>query len=325
MKKHLLLLPAVIIAAGATAQPILNMANNGFIMGEEIRMNTADMTEEGANGAGITWDFSSFTSGATTVYHMANPATMDGGSLFPEATAAFGTEGAPHLFYKVSSSGISFLGTKISEGYTIIYQDPEEVMRYPFTMGTNYTDDFAADVDAMGMVFKRGGTTEVTGTGYGTLITPIGTFENALKVKMVQKYADTLEGIPMINYHYELFQWHVPGYHYPVAAVTKVLAPPASTVSMFIESTPTSAGDVVALENIIDFYPNPATDLIHVKSLGKRELERLFISDISGKVLFDFNKNIPEAINVKELPAGNYIINIVTKDGIKAGELFAKK
>lgn len=326
MKKRLLVLPAILLAAGASAQPVLNMANNGYAVGDVYNLYTSDLADDGADGDAVTWDFSARSMSTTpNVTNVVNPTSADGGDLFTGASVALRSPEGPHAFYSVTSGGISFLGLKVSSTYNIKYTNPEELMRYPMSVGMDYTDAFAADVNASGTVFKRGGTSHVTATGYGTLITPGGTFSNALKVKLVQDYADTMMGTPILFYNFEVYQWHVPGYHYPVAAISKIVLPSPSSTGMFVTSTPTSAGEIIGMEDIISFYPNPTTDYIQIKNTGKKVLDRLFITDIAGKVLLDYNGKIPAQVDVTTLPAANYIINVVTKDGLRAGELITKK
>ncbi|WP_394331777.1 T9SS type A sorting domain-containing protein [Chryseobacterium jejuense] len=67
-------------------------------------------------------------------------------------------------------------------------------------------------------------------------------------------------------------------------------------------------------------YPNPVTDLLHIKS--KENVNKVEIYDISGrKMSADLNDN---QVNVKNLNPGSYIINIETKKG-KTTEKFIKK
>ena len=70
----------------------------------------------------------------------------------------------------------------------------------------------------------------------------------------------------------------------------------------------------------LSVYPNPATDYIHIKTT-KRDIEKIFIFDISGKLLMTETK---KDINISHLPTANYIISIKTNDGIKSFKLIKK-
>ncbi|MFL9832954.1 T9SS type A sorting domain-containing protein [Chryseobacterium terrae] len=70
----------------------------------------------------------------------------------------------------------------------------------------------------------------------------------------------------------------------------------------------------------IALYPNPATDVLNIKADSK--INSVSVVDISGKkvnVRLEDNK-----VNVRSLPAGTYLINVETKDGIST-EKFIKK
>ena len=67
-------------------------------------------------------------------------------------------------------------------------------------------------------------------------------------------------------------------------------------------------------------YPNPATDFIHVRT-SKLDIEKIFIFDLAGKLIMtEFKKDI----NIRHLPAANYIISIKTYEGIKSFKLIKK-
>ena len=78
--------------------------------------------------------------------------------------------------------------------------------------------------------------------------------------------------------------------------------------------------DIKNLNNEVNIYPNPASDFLTIESTLK--VENVSVYDISGKkinVAFTNNK-----VDVRNLPAGNYMINIETKEG-KTTKKFIKK
>lgn len=70
----------------------------------------------------------------------------------------------------------------------------------------------------------------------------------------------------------------------------------------------------------VKIYPNPASDILYVKSVSK--INGVEVFDMSGKKINVLLSN--DQINVRNLPAGAYIINIETKDG-KSTKKFIKK
>lgn len=69
-------------------------------------------------------------------------------------------------------------------------------------------------------------------------------------------------------------------------------------------------------------YPNPATDVLNISSKNGLEMKEIKITDLSGRVVITMN-NVT-TINVSDLSAGTYLIDITTKEG-KASSKFIKK
>ena len=66
--------------------------------------------------------------------------------------------------------------------------------------------------------------------------------------------------------------------------------------------------------------PNPTTDILNIKTESK--INAVSVVDMTGrKVNVKLQGN---QVDVRELPVGNYLINIETKDGIST-EKFIKK
>lgn len=69
-------------------------------------------------------------------------------------------------------------------------------------------------------------------------------------------------------------------------------------------------------------YPNPTTDILNIASKNGLNASEIRITDLSGKVV-KVQKDAT-TINVSDLSAGTYLIDITTKDG-KASSKFIKK
>ena len=146
MKRNLLCVAAVAATMSAYAQPTLNMANNGYAVGDEYRFYISNFDDDGADGAASTWDLSTYTM-AETPDQVQTAITPSGALLadYPSANIALElTEGGETVYsmYKVSESGLANYGTKLGADTKIIYTNPEELVRCPMTVGTSYTDDF---------------------------------------------------------------------------------------------------------------------------------------------------------------------------------------
>lgn len=78
--------------------------------------------------------------------------------------------------------------------------------------------------------------------------------------------------------------------------------------------------EAVAAKLFVSIYPNPTSDVLNIKTESK--INAVSVVDMTGrKVNVKLNG---DQVDVKELPAGNYLINVETKDGIST-EKFIKK
>lgn len=323
MKK---ILPIILLLGGLStsviAQPILTNANSGYQSGLEVNTYTSNF-DTGAVGSSVVWDFSTFSATSPVVYKYEDNTDTD----FPDANLSYTDDAATTSFkYKVDDNATTLYGFDQS-GTKVIFSDPEEIIRYPFTIGDNYVDDFSGTLDAGGAILDRIGTISVTAVGYGTLITPFGTHAEVLKVKAIENYEDFYAGTSMYTVNTVTRRWYCPNYHSELAGHNIVsLSSTETALFMVFDSSTSIQEPIVQLEDLISFYPNPATDFINVVNKQNYTINRLYITDISGKNIMDCSLNADQSsINISQLAAGNYIIHVVTDNGIKAGELFTKK
>lgn len=63
----------------------------------------------------------------------------------------------------------------------------------------------------------------------------------------------------------------------------------------------------------IECYPNPSSQLIHIKSINPFEKGNIIINDINGKQVYNCPAIYPESvISIESLPAGMYLMNLTT-------------
>ncbi|SFN79536.1 Por secretion system C-terminal sorting domain-containing protein [Paenimyroides ummariense] len=69
-------------------------------------------------------------------------------------------------------------------------------------------------------------------------------------------------------------------------------------------------------------FPNPTTDILNISSKNGLEMKEIKITDLSGRIVRTLNN--ASTINVSDLSAGTYLIDITTNEG-KASSKFIKK
>lgn len=71
-----------------------------------------------------------------------------------------------------------------------------------------------------------------------------------------------------------------------------------------------------------NLYPNPTSDVLNISSKNGLEMKEIKITDLSGRIVRTLNN--ASTINVSDLSAGTYLIDITTNEG-KASSKFIKK
>lgn len=186
MKKslHILFFGSLISAVNTVAQPTITATGINPIGGDVITTTNTNYVGPGSAGINQTWDLSTMTpSGASATFAYANPSSTPYASSFTNSNVS-ASYGGSYVYYKTSSAAWQFYGAVTSA--TMSYSNPEDFLHFPFTYTNTYTDSWATTFISGGYTFYRTGTTTVTADGYGTLITPSGTFSNVLRVHFIK-------------------------------------------------------------------------------------------------------------------------------------------
>ncbi len=83
------------------------------------------------------------------------------------------------------------------------------------------------------------------------------------------------------------------------------------------ESSEKSTGAIADLAEV-NIYPNPVTDLVYISIRNKSELKKIDVLDVNGRIVIslkDVKTDIRE-IDMSDLSAGSYFINIQTDEGV---------
>ena len=64
---------------------------------------------------------------------------------------------------------------------------------------------------------------------------------------------------------------------------------------------------------LVKIYPNPTKEVIFITHPSSNSF-KVFISDLTGKVLLQKEVGKQEPINIEKYPTGTYLINVITED-----------
>ena len=326
MKKQFLLgLIICAVSATAIAQPTLTAATNNPVAGDVYYGYSVDTAgvNKGAAGASITWNFSSVVrndSDTTSYFTCAATPYCDS---FPGSNIVM-YDGSDYSYGITSSTGMELIGG-YSTGTYVRLTNNSTVLKFPLTFGTTFTDTFAAQLDILGTTMYLSGTSTFTCDAWGTITTPFGTFNNALRVRHVEITKDSLNfmGMPEVNVSQtESYSWYRAGFHSPLMTINYDTS---GTGTLYVSDAKyyrgmmtTAVNDVASKVTTLNVYPNPATDNVTFgfDLTGTPAATNLVVYDATGRVVNTINgtslktgKN-EVSLNVSNLPAGMYIVRL---------------
>ncbi len=193
MKKQILFVAAFYCLSGMNAQPVLNQVED-FQIGTKVisyRMNDSGVGS-GPSGTGITWDFSSLQlTSDTIVQEIVHPGSTPYGAMFSGTDYVEKSSDGSYSYMQKLSSTSQMIGFVTSAGLIIKYHNPFVFFSRPFTYQDIIIDTSARSYTVAGDSLSGTGLSETIADGWGTLIVPGHTYNNVLRIKFTQEYADT--------------------------------------------------------------------------------------------------------------------------------------
>lgn len=338
--KHLYpALLATLLPATLTAQIEITSADMPVIGDELVRLvDTLPAFGPGASGPAQTWDFSGALEGQTTTNSIVDPVTTPSADQFAGSTLAMTTDGTNFFYLTNAPDGLTmdgFSGDPLGDGSLLIdapFAPTMSLHQFPRQYTTAFTDDFGFDVTADGSAFgvyqariKEVGLVHDTTDAYGTITTPVGTYD-CLRSRLVTIRTDSIWAQILQILPFNLVQtsvdttityvWHAVETKLPVAEMTVDGAGNATDFtwsaiepnSTGLISAPTEAGD-------ISLFPQPAADHVRIAVPGAAWIS-VIVSDLDGRVVLK-NQRLAanDLLDLSALPAGVYVVNATDDHG----------
>ncbi|MFZ6052497.1 T9SS type A sorting domain-containing protein [Halocola ammonii] len=317
MKRSYLTLLLSIFASASFAQFPLTSDNHVPAQGEEYLyyystdMSQTDIYNEGANQS---WDLTTTPElSVPSIY--TNPADEDEGSNFPDANLVENiSQGGQDSqnYYKADADGYSLEGQFIEGQGRITYNDPREILQFPFEYGDTYNGTFSATVENLtnGQVFDRSGEIEVEVDGYGNLQTPDLNIENVVRVKAIYTYSDEYMGTPVFDYTDTLFIWYHQNTAAQVGSYTSFSTGGFTQLRRvtYIDPNEVNVSEFeLANQNDISVYPNPASDQITFRNV-KNEGQTASVYNSFGQIVMKVKLEEERSLDISNLEPGVYFI-----------------
>ena len=326
----------MICLASAKAQPTLMVSSfpvAGDIFGSVIA-DTIGITA-GTGGTGATWDFSTLVN--TTQLQLDT-------FLMPEATPYSGVFSTVDLskhsvgvidqffYYKIQDSIIATTGLTTPVIYPAIptpvsYTDFANAYKFPFTYRDSFNDTYHYSYTIGTSVVNGGGTVDVTGDGYGTLITPSGTYNNVLRITSIYHQLDTviLDTTSMTaTTDMKMVNWYSDTKFFPLMSINeKRVTSSMDSVANFknityLFDTETGINQTNAAFSL-DVYPNPViNNQLTVEFENQVPQTIIEIKNVLGQVMYsDILKSVQGRqtiyIDLTEYPSGIYFVTLTNK------------
>lgn len=326
MKKIYLLFLVIVFSTTTTKAQTLTSTGCVPVVGDVYNRVLTNSFSQGSSGTGQTWNISTLT-GSSSIANVVSVGSTPNGANHPLSNIAF-YDGSNYTYYKTSSTAYQLYGLEVS--ISMVYSNPEDFMRYPFSYSNTYNDTWAATFTS-GVFFYRKGSTTVTADGTGTLITPNGTISNVIRVHSVQIYSDSadLGGSPyVITYNNDQYFWYKDGIHFPLASTYNFTSSGSAPSSGgFYTDLPIGIKENLLLSNDVILTPNPANERVMVSYLlEKNNTIKLSVINVIGEEVFvhQSSQNLmgKQSLNIdlKQFDKGIYFVKIQAE-----GESVTKK
>lgn len=292
MKRFLLLcLPVSLLIQPleSLAQPTLTATGINPTLGMTLTYySVQSQYSPGNSGANQTWNLSTMSGTSLGLTTIVTASSTTYGSQFSNANIAYSTPGSGVSYIKTSSTAQQNYGMAPESGAAVLsYYNPEDLLRFPFTYNDTYSDTWGVTF-VSGTTFYRTGTTTVTADGYGTLITPTGTYTNVLRVHFYQSYRDSAYmGMPyIINYTNDEYIWYKDGYRTPLAGVyhtTNSISGDGYGASY--PSLGSGVDETAGILSSLSVFPNPASDMLNITLETENSGQiAITMSDVTGRL-----------------------------------------
>jgi hypothetical protein len=311
------------------AQPVLtsNMIpgiGNGYIKYNVTQdTNIIDIATVGAN---ITWNFSSLSIPVTGLSYTYTPV---GGTpyeaSYPYANVAALEGASTYYYYVMRDTVIELYGNADVSVGTAVYNNTAKLMTYPFTYNDFQTDNFSGTHKVNAFITGSvTGTVTATGDAYGTLILPLDTFHNVLRVKETFAFSDVVIAGTLYS-SLTGYYWFSPDFKNPLLQVEKVVTTGLQSnyfKTAYVNRPYLYTGTSIKERNTTGFnfivFPNPAGSekrfITYI--LEKPSAVKISLLNMMGQELQTSSKNNAQAgkqtesIDLSGLSAGIYFIRL---------------
>ncbi len=283
----------------------------------------------GAMGIGQVWDFSNeIYDDRIYSSYLTDPKNNEYGFNFPEANFCDENGVQSYNFRKVTATEQSVLGVYSSTSVGLIkYTDPLTAMKLPIKYPETQVDKFAANYSANGFNMSKSGTVKTIYDGFGTLITPYGTYKDVIRFKTTQIDIDSIADLPLAGQEFissaftttsVTYSWYIPGHLNSLFAVIQLNLDGLDYGMQSILYDPSflaATKDAYQKNMHVKIAPNPAKDVINIdfSEANEKFFEVTLLNGLGVEILktkfSGFEKQVVQ-LPVSSFEKGSYLLKI---------------
>ena len=316
---------AISFSAFSQTVPVLIAANTNPVLGETFKVwiKRGPVMSNISSGPNQVWNPGPMQGAIPDIFTYQSPATGQPsgyGNNYPHANLYRAIDLGLYEFLETTSTSLKLRGSLTTQPFVpdpAVYNDPAEVLNYPFTYNSTVTDLFSGTQGQYGNIF---GKIISTGHGYGTIQTPAGTF-NVLCVKTIEVRTDSLGNRPTFpNDSSIIYSFYAPGIHYPVfKSVYRVDIVQPRQWSEYLDAA--SITGIIA-ENpnqlIFQAFPNPASSKLTIQYQSQKPV-KITLQNLVGKQIAELPAGKGSSglqrlkVDVSNYPKGVYLLKLETE------------
>ncbi len=307
INRYLLLFVSVLSMQILYAQPVFTSSIN-LSVGDSYRYNGYDNVtnvEPGFSGENQVWNFAAIT-GTLTIKGKTHVCMLPSLTPFADSAAVANADicvvgeestNTNYIYFTNDNSSqvIAAMGSITQKNNALYGEYIKGVVqfKFPFTYASSFTYAYESqfyDVAKSFYYFRDSSIVTVEADGYGTVITPAGTWENVLRMKKTQhqylwrKSETGANWVFIGNYLANEYRWMAPGVKLPVMFLLNFNGADEYIAHYLVEYNFTTGVDEKNLGEV-EIYPNPVTDRLTISSDKLFNNIRLF--SVSGRLLED--------------------------------------
>lgn len=292
MKNFTLLLFVIISSQLSIAQPMLQ--SKELPKGVTVPFAFGTTTGPGAAGANVTWDFSGASISNAGSFERIDASASPYNSQFPNATYVWKISDISgnvlfYNHYNLTNSIFEWVGFRMGSQDIDLTPNPLTFVKFPM----QYNDTYVDTIESTDLSFNELDTVQYD--GYGTLITPYGTYNNAIRMKYGEN-GDT-------------YEWYIADTAYFTYALVQVSG---TDIRIFNYHNPTGVDNIST--NKTSVYPNPADGFVTFTT-EQPVLGQVSIYNLSGvEVANSEISGVKAKIHTNNLAVGIYTYQVINTD-----------